>query len=364
MRFSIPKQPLLFIAALIFLSFPAANFVPKGVTNAAAQDLKEHFNGKTINLIIGSGAGGGYDIIARLFAKHAVKHFPGTPRFIVRNIPGASGLKGTQYLVRAAPDGLTAGPHFTHMVMKELAGIDVPGFDLDKLIIVGANTYVKDDYLICADRKKVGSWEEMVKSGKSYRMAGQRPGGGRVPMGAEFVSLVGGPIKMVFGYKSVAEELAAFARGETEVVTCLDRRFPRFFPEVVKQKRLVPLFWWNARPTDKWLETLGKPDPYPILELPGLKTTEEQREVFTTAVRIHQFLRAFMLPPGTPEPIVKLWRDVFKATTEDPEFIKAAKAANYDVGYGSPQEYEEQLKSIKKLTPEGIKFFRKLIGER
>ncbi len=363
MKFSFPRRQLLFFTAFALSAYLAANVVPGGET-AAAQDMKAHFDGKTINLIIGSGAGGGYDIIARLFAKHAAKHFPGTPRFIVRNIPGASGLKGTQYLVRAAPDGLTAGPHFTHMVMKELAGIDVPGFELDKLIIVGANTYVKDDYLICADRKVVGSWDEMVKSGKSYRMAGQRPGGGRVPMGAEFVSLVGGPIQMVYGYKSVAEELAAFARGETEVVTCLDRRFPRFFPEVIKQKRLQPLFWWNARPKDSWLETLGKPDPYPILELPGLKITEEQRSVFNTAVKIHQFLRAFMLPPGTPEPIVKIWRDAYKATAEDPDFVEAAKVAGYDTGYGSPEEYEEQLKSIKKISPEGIRFFRKLIGER
>ncbi len=364
MRLSIPKQSLLFVAVFVLSAFLAGNIVPGGVRSAAGQDMKEHFDGKTINLIIGSGPGGGYDIIARLFAKHAAKHFPGTPKFIVRNIPGASGLKGTQYLFRAEPDGLTAGPHYTHMVMKELAGIDVPGFDLDKLIIVGANTYVKDDYLICADRKVVGSWGEMMKLGRPFRMAAQRPGGGRVPMGAEFVSLVGGPIKMVYGYKSTNEELAAFSRGETEVTTCLDRRLPRLFPELVKQKRLVALFWWNARPADKWLETIGKPDPFPILELPGLKTTEEQRTAFNTAVNIHQFLRAFMVPPGTPEAIVKVWRNAYKATAEDPDFVEAAKVAGYDTGYGSPEEYEHQLKTMKKLSPEGNAFFRKLIGER
>lgn len=334
------------------------------LNRADAQDLKEHFDGKTINLIIGSGAGGGYDIVARIFAKHAAKHFPGTPNFIVRNMTGSSGLKATQYMYRAKGDGLTAGPHFTHLVMKELAGIDVPGFEIDKLIIVGANTYVKDDYMICADRNVVKSWEDMVGSGKKFRMAAQRPGGGRVPMGAEFVDLVGGPIKMVYGYKTVAEELAAFARRETEVVTCLDRRFPRFFPEVVKQKRLLPLFWWNAKPTNKWLETLGGPEPRQVLELPGLKTTEEQRNAFNTAVTIHQFLRAFMLPPSTPPAIVKVWRDAFKATTEDPAFVKAANDAGYDVGYGAPTEYEDQWGKIKKLSPDGKKFFRRLIGDR
>ncbi|MFQ5851775.1 MAG: Bug family tripartite tricarboxylate transporter substrate binding protein [Candidatus Binatia bacterium] len=334
------------------------------VGQASEHDLAQHFTGKRINIIVGSSPGGGYDIIARLFAKHAPKHFPGNPTFIVRNMPGASGLKGTQYLFRAEPDGLTAGPHYTHMVMKELAGVDVPGFDVDRLIIVGASTFVRDDYLICADRKVVSSWEDMLKLGRPLRMAAQRPGGGRVPMGAEFVSLVGGPIKMVYGFKSTNEELAAFARGETEVTTCLHRRLPRLFPDLVKQKRLVPLFWWNARPSEKWLKALGKPAPYPIFDLPGLETTEEQRVAFETAVSIHQFLRAFMLPPGTPDAIVKVWRKAYKATTEDPEFVNAAQVANYDVGYGSPEEYERLLKGIKKLSPKGSEFFRQLIGQR
>ena len=72
---------------------------------AAAQDV--NFKGKTVNLIVGTGAGGGYDIIARLFAKVAPKHLPGSPRFIVRNVPGGAGLKGTQYINRRKP---TASP--------------------------------------------------------------------------------------------------------------------------------------------------------------------------------------------------------------------------------------------------------------
>ena len=332
--------------------------------SAIAQDMARHFDGKTINIIVGSSPGGGYDIISRLFAKHAAKHFPGTPSFVIRNITGSSGVKGVQYMFRAKPDGLTAGPHYTHMVMKELAGVDVPGFDVDKLIIVGASTFVKDDYSICADRNIVGSWQEMMALGRPFRMAAQRPGGSRTGMGAEFVSLVGGPIKMIFGFKSTNEELAAFSRGETEVVTCLGRRLPRVFPDLVKKKRLVPLFWWNAKPSKEWLETLGKPDPYYIFDLPGLETTNEQRVAFETAVDIHQFLRAFMLPPGTPDAIVKVWRKAYKDTTEDPEFVKAAEAANYDVGYGSPEDYENRLKTIRKLSPKGLEFFKRLVGER
>lgn len=357
MHYGIPVRCCGMLAVVTLTSF-----IMLAQVAAQADDMEEHFKGKTIDLVVGSGAGGGYDIITRLFAKVAPKHFPGNPGFIVRNVPGSGGLRGTQYLVRAEPDGLTAGPHYTSLVMKELAGVDVPGFDVNELIIVGAPTLVEDDYLICADRNVAKSWEDVLKMGRPLRFASQRPGVGRVPMGAEFVELVGGPIKTIYGYKSTNEELAAFARGETEITTCLVRRIPRLFPELVKEKRLVPLFWWNAKPNQEWLEQLGG-DPYYILDLPGLEITDAQKVAFETAVQIHQFLRSFMLPPGTPKPIVDAWRKAFKATIEDPEFVKAAEIAGYEVGYGSPEEYEKQLATIKELSPDGQEFFQKLMGE-
>jgi len=340
----------------------AALFVLFLAGNVAAQDV--NFKGKTINLIVGTGAGGGYDLLSRMFAKVATKHLPGNPRFIVRNVPGGAGLKATQYMNRQKPDGTTVGPHFTSLVMKELAGVDVPGFDVKELIILGAPTLVDDNYTICVDRNVAKSWDDMLKMGRPLRMASQRPGIGRVPMGGEFVQLVGGPMKLIYGYKSVAEEMAAFARGETEVVTCLERRLPRMYPELIEKKRLVPIFWWNAPPSEGWLKRLEAEMPRNILKLPGLKISESQKVAFNTAVNIHQSLRAFMLPPKAPKAVVDTWRKAFKATIEDPEFVKIANVAGYDVGYGSPEHYEKQLATIKDLPPDGALFFQKLMGEK
>jgi hypothetical protein len=178
--------------------------------------------------------------------------------------------------------------------------VDVPGFDVKELIIVGAPTLVDDDYLLCVDRNLAKSWEDVMKMGRPLRYAAQRPGIGRMPMGAEFLQLIGGPVKVIYGYKSTAEELAAFARGETEVVTCIVRRLPRMYPELIERKRLVPLVWWNAPPSDDWVGRLGGEKPLHILDLPGVKMTDSQKLAFSTAVNIHQFLRAFMLPPKTP----------------------------------------------------------------
>src|SRR5262245_24200751 len=56
------------------------------------------FSGKTLTIISSFAPGGGYDIYARLFAKHVAKHLPGRPAVVVKNMPGAGGLVGTNYL--------------------------------------------------------------------------------------------------------------------------------------------------------------------------------------------------------------------------------------------------------------------------
>ena len=68
---------------------------------ALAQD--PFFKGKTINLVVGYSAGGGYDQYARLAARHLGRHIPGTPNIIVQNMPGAASIKSVLYLDTVAP---------------------------------------------------------------------------------------------------------------------------------------------------------------------------------------------------------------------------------------------------------------------
>ena len=69
----------------------------------------------------------------------------------------------------------------------------------------------------------------------------------------------------------------------------LERRLPRMYPELIEKKRLVPIFWWNAPPSEGWLARMEAKMPRNILELPGLKISESQKTAFNTAVNIHCF---------------------------------------------------------------------------
>jgi tripartite-type tricarboxylate transporter receptor subunit TctC len=75
---------------------------------AVAQSDADAYKGKTINLIIAAGEGGGFDIAARLAARHLGQFLPGRPSIVPQNMPGANGLRAAEYLFRVASRRATA----------------------------------------------------------------------------------------------------------------------------------------------------------------------------------------------------------------------------------------------------------------
>ena len=58
----------------------------------------DFYKGRSITMLIGSGAGGGYDIYSRVLARHMGRHIPGSPHIIPKNMGGAGSIKATNYL--------------------------------------------------------------------------------------------------------------------------------------------------------------------------------------------------------------------------------------------------------------------------
>lgn len=103
---------------------------------SATKNAKDFFAGKTITYIAATKPGGGYDTYARLIARHMEKHLPGT-RILVKNVPGAGHIVGTNQLYIAPPDGLTIGTFNTGLIYAQLLGKAGVQFDLAKLGWIG-----------------------------------------------------------------------------------------------------------------------------------------------------------------------------------------------------------------------------------
>src|SRR5207253_3708908 len=90
----------------------------------------EYYRGKTVHIIVGLSAGGGFDIYARAMARHMGKHIPGNPAFIVDNMPGAGSMISANHVYKVAkPDGLTLGHFVGSLFMQQLLGR--PGAELE-----------------------------------------------------------------------------------------------------------------------------------------------------------------------------------------------------------------------------------------
>ena len=84
-------------------ALPPQRFFSPRRAFAADAEIERFYQGKRIQIIVGSGAGGGYDNYARQAARHLGSFIPGAPVFVVQNMPGAGGVVGANYVANVAP---------------------------------------------------------------------------------------------------------------------------------------------------------------------------------------------------------------------------------------------------------------------
>jgi hypothetical protein len=343
------------------ISVLGASLATATQAQAQGRDMAQYFKGKTITVIVGSAAGGGADFNARLFAQNASKHFPGNPTFIVKNMPGADQLTGLQAGVRSKGDGLTAASLNARWAIQSILGEDLGPFNIRTARIAGSPIAGGRAELFCTERKIAGSWDQFLALKEPVRFAGEA--GGRSSLGALLLEMVGAPVKNVQGYGGVAEETAAFDRGEMTAMACNEATVPRLFPEWITQKRLVPHFWWDLESKPEYLKSLGVASgKLPnMLDVPGVKFPAETKTVVDVSMQMFAFTRAIVLPPDTPDDIYQQWVKSYAAVHADPEVIAAGAKGGIEIQLGKADDFLKAVDQAKTLSKDGLELFRKLM---
>ena len=146
---------------LLALGLGAAALFGSGVASRA-DDVASFYSGKTINLMIGGTAGGGYDLYARVLAKYMGKYIPGDPAIVPQNMPGAGNLRVTMYLYNVAPkDGTTIGTFSRSIPLAPMMGLPGAKFDATKFVWLGS---VAQDSWVCISWKgsPVKTWHDIL----------------------------------------------------------------------------------------------------------------------------------------------------------------------------------------------------------
>jgi tripartite-type tricarboxylate transporter receptor subunit TctC len=290
------------------------------VIPAHAQSAADFYKGKNVTLAISFSAGGGYDLYARTLARHMTKHFPGNPRIVPQNMPGAGGLRVAQYLYTAAPkDGLTFG---TFTRMAGIAPLVDPAqkYDAAKFTWLGSIT---DAVSVCITwhTSPVKTWKDFIE--KPTSLGGTGPNGELDIFTNLYRNVLGAKAKLVEGYPGTAEIMIAMERGELDGVCGIDwTTIKAQRPQWIKDKKI------NVIAQAAFHKDPDLPDVPLIMDL----TKDPQKlQILKLFVSAHEFARPYAAPPGLPPERAAALIAAFDATTKDPDFVAEANRHKMEV---------------------------------
>lgn len=288
-------------------------------SHGAAQS-QPYYEGKTLRIVVGLAAGGGFDTYARLIGRHLGRNIPGNPTVIVDNMTGAGGIVMMNHLFKVAkPDGLTVGHFNGAVVLGQVLGQQGIEFDARKYEYLGAA--VKED-VVCGLTKASGvaSVDSWRAAKAPVKLGGVAPGQTPDNSARIMKAALGLPVQVVSGYKGTSAIRLAAESGELAGGCWSWESMRVTWRKGLESGEVIPV-----------VQVVAKPHPdLPNVPLAiNLAKTDDARKLIVVGVQNSSaFARPFALPPGTPKDRVETLRKAFQATLKDPAFVAEAQKAN------------------------------------
>ena len=286
-------------------------------TPASAQ---EFYAGKTITLVVSSGAGGGHDIFARMLARYWPKYIPGAPGFIVQNLPGAGGARAAEFIATVAPKDGTAVSHvFPGAILSPLLEEGVKHrYDPAKLAYIGSGD---TDTRLCAVLKtsKIQSIQDLRTTPAAF--GASAPGGSTHDYARMLTTLAGAKVRVVNGYTGTPPITLAMERGELDGLCGWGWSiFKSEKPDWKTNNQFRFLTQFAIEP-DAELVALGVPDF-------GSFLSGKQKQAAALVISQQAFSRPYITAPEVPADRLRLLRDGFSKALADPALVAEFEKIN------------------------------------
>ena len=303
----------------------------------------DFYKGKTIRVIVGGSAGGGFDIYTRAMARHMGKHIPGNPAMLVENMTGAGTLIAAKYLHSSAkPDGLSFGIFNGALILSGALGNKSIDFDMRELEFLGVPV---QDSTVCVLRKESGvtNMDQWFAAKTPIKLGGLSPGNSTSDVARIITAALNLPVQLVEGYKGTNEIRLAADAGELHgacwawetLRTAWSKAIPAGEVNVVLQV------------TAKTIPEL----PNVPMSLDLAKSDEARQLLKAGAIDPAAIVRVYVTTPRTPKDRLQILRAAFAKTLADPDFIAESKKANLDINPLNGEEVKKIVDDLFKLTP-------------
>jgi tripartite-type tricarboxylate transporter receptor subunit TctC len=314
-------------------------------SSVQAQDsVASFYAGKSVRLVVGIDVGSGYDVNARLLARHLGNHIPGKPTIVVQNQPGAGSAIMTSQLYATGPfDGTAIGAAFAGMPTQPLLQ---PGggirFDPVKLNWLG-NTNRETHVTYVWHTSPVQSLDELKT--RQLIVGAQAPGSSQVDFPLVANALFGLKFKVISGYGSTSKINLALESGEVHGTIAAWTSVKTLSSQWLADKKIKVIAQWALRPNT---ELPGVPN---VLDL--AKTEADQGALRLVLARL-DIGRPFFLPPGVPAERVAALRKAFDETMMDPAYLEEAKKLSIDVDPLTGVELAALVEQVAKTPAETV----------
>jgi tripartite-type tricarboxylate transporter receptor subunit TctC len=342
-----PLRDRLRVAAQLFVAAQAVFLWP---ASGNAQSVEDFYKSKPITMLVGSGAGGGYDTYARAFAHYWSNHIPGHPNIIAKNMPAAAGIAAASTLFNSAEsDGSVIGAFTNGAAMDPLFGNPAARYDAQKFKWLGSIGKLEN---VCATwhTSAVKTIAQAQAREVIVAAAGATSNTAIVPKMLN--ALIGTKFKVIAGYDPGSGLTMAVERGEAEGVCGLSwSTMKASRPHWIKDKLLNVIVQMGLQ------KLADLPDVPSALDL---VTDAGNRQVLELILIRQEAGRPFAAPPGAPADRVAALRQAFEETLKDPEFVESAAKQQLEIepltgaeidkllakAYGAPKPIIERAASL------------------
>ncbi len=317
-------------------------------TPASAQSsVADFYKNQNLEIIVGYGAGGGYDLTARALARHMGKYIPGNPKIIVRNMPGAGSFVAANHVSNVAPkDGSVIGVYADLLPIVKLLGLDGIQFDPIELSWLGAVTQRETPTLGVRTDAPATTLDGIKKTEITIGSDGL---GATSAYAFMLNDLVGTKLKVLTGYTGTSQIDLAIERAEVHGRATIDWPRTRTKTDWLQRKLITPVVLFSLTP-------VADPDLKTVPLIVDLAKSAEDRQIMELVLGTNEYFRAFSGPPGIPADRLAALREAFAKTMTDPEFQDDfTKATTGTVQFSEPKKIQDFMARVYKFPPEVIK---------
>lgn len=299
------------------------------------------FAGKQVRMIIGSSAGGGYDLFARTISHHWPKHIPGNPTFVPQNLPGALSLNVANNIFNVATkDGTAIGAVNPQIASEAILSPDRARFDARKFVWIGS-ALRETQVMVASSKAPVSSFEQAFD--RELILGGS--GGATNTFPTLTNAILGTKFKIVSGYPGTREVNLAMERSEVQGIGAITWASVKgTMADKLRAKEVVLVGQFGAK---------KHPELPNVAHVPSFAKNPEDAAALRLLFATQEFGRPYITSPGTPPEIATLLQKSFMATMNDPAFLADAKQRGLDI---EPMEGSEIQALVEQLytTPPAV----------